>query len=145
MRNLAFIFVAVVLVAACVTSRAQSSQRQADASATVLTNTADVYLDDPKFAGFGRLTKGMRPPKATHAPDPKFPELPPDSEQRGLVVMVVGINAKGRVEPVHVVRSTAQVFEQSAVETVKKWRFRPAQKDGKPIPVQVTVEMKFER
>jgi len=28
---------------------------------------------------------------------------------------------------------------------VKKWKFKPAEKNGQPVPVQVTVEMKFQR
>ena len=85
----------------------------------------------------------MKPPKATHAPDPKFPDLPSDAEPRGTVVMLVGVNAKGRVEAVRVLRSDEHAFETSAVNTVKKWKFRPAEKNGQAVPVQVTVEMKF--
>ena len=75
----------------------------------------------------------------------RVPDLPADAEQRGIVIMLVGVNAKGHVEAVHVLRSTAEIFETSAVDTVKKWKFKPAEKNGQPIPVQVTVEMKFER
>jgi len=46
---------------------------------------------------------------------------------------------------VHVMRSSNGAFQNSAVSTVKTWRFSPAKKDGKPVPVQVTVEMHFER
>ena len=87
----------------------------------------------------------MKPPKATHAPDPKFPDLPPDAEPHGTVVMLVGVNAKGHVAAVRVLRSDEKAFEQSAVDTVKKWKFKPAEKNGQPVPVQVTVEMKFQK
>ena len=79
------------------------------------------------------------------APDPKFPDLPADAEPHGTVVMLVGVSAKGKVEAVRVLRSDEQAFEKSATETVKTWKFRAAEKDGKPVPVQVTVEMKFQR
>jgi TonB family protein len=59
--------------------------------------------------------------------------------------MLVGVNAKGRVEAVRVLRSDEHAFETSAVNTVKKWKFRPAEKNGQAVPVQVTVEMKFEK
>jgi len=57
----------------------------------------------------------------------------------------VGINNKGRVELVHVLRSSNDAFQNSAVSTVKTWKFSPAKKDGKPVPVQVTVEMRFQK
>jgi TonB family protein len=113
-------------------------------SSSISTAASDT-VDDETFSHFERVTAGIKPPKATHAPDPKFPDLAPDADQRGLVVMLVGVNAKGHVEAVHVLRSTSQPFESSAVTTVKKWKFRPAEKNGQPIPVQVTVEMKFEK
>lgn len=87
----------------------------------------------------------MKPPKATFAPDPKYPDLPEDAQQSGTVVMLIGINTKGRVAAVHVLRSDEVAFEKTAVETVKKWKFKPATKEGHPVPVQVTVEMKFQR
>ncbi len=87
----------------------------------------------------------MKPPKALRAPDPKFPDLPPDAESHGVVIMLVGVNAKGHVGAVRVLRSDEKAFEQSAVETVKKWKFKPAEKSGQPVPAQVTVEMKFTR
>lgn len=87
----------------------------------------------------------MKPPKATSAPDPKFPDLPADAEPRGTVVLLIGVSAKGHVEVVRVLRSDEAAFEKTAVATVKKWKFKPAEKDGRPVPVQVTVEMKFQR
>jgi len=59
--------------------------------------------------------------------------------------MLIGVNARGKVEPVRVLRSTNAAFEKSAVTTVKTWKFKPAKKDGQPIPAQLTVEMKFEK
>ena len=59
--------------------------------------------------------------------------------------MLIGINAKGHVELVHVLRASNDAFQQSAESTVKTWRFTPAKKDGKAVPVQVTVEMQFQK
>jgi len=125
-------------------SWAQSSTSRSDTSSTLSTSPAD-FSDDQTFSRFERVTTGIKPPKATHAPDPKFPDLPVDAERHGTVVMLVGVNTKGRVEAVRVLRSDEQAFEQAAVETVKKWKFKPAEKNGNPVPVQVTVEMKFQR
>jgi len=113
---------------------------QSDSSSTV-----SPAADDPAFASFQPVAKGIKPPKATSAPDPKFPDLPADAEPRGTVVMLIGVNTKGHVEAVRVLRSDEQAFETTAVATVKKWKFKPAQKDGRPVPVQITVEMKFQR
>jgi TonB family protein len=144
MRILTLIALLISLSFLTVPSRSQTGNARSDSSSIVSTSPAD-FSDDQTFAQFQHVTKGMKPPKATHSPDPEFPDLPPDAEPRGMVVMLVGINAKGHVEAVRVLRSDEHAFETSAVNTVKKWKFRPAQKDGQSVPVQVTVEMKFER
>jgi TonB family protein len=136
----------VILIFAMVLAMTASgwSQTQQNDTSSMSTN-AVTAADDPAFAGFQPVTRGMKPPKATSAPDPKYPDLPQDAEPRGTVVMLIGVNAKGHVAAVHVLRSDEPAFEKTAVETVKKWKFKPAQKDGRPVPVQVTVEMKFQR
>ena len=118
------------------------AQTQKDSAAVVDAPTA---TEDPAFAAFPPVTKDIKPPKAVSAPDPKYPDLPADAEPQGTVVLLIGINAKGHVEAVQVMRSDEAAFEKPAVETVKKWKFKPAQKSGHAVPVQVTVEMKFQR
>ena len=125
-------------------SLAQSNSSSSQSASTITISSAGV-ADDPTFAPFQPITDGITPPKALSAPDPKFPNLPADAEPRGTVVMLLGINAKGRVQAVRVLRADEAAFEKSAVATVKKWKFNAAEKDGHAIPVQLTVEMKFQR
>jgi periplasmic protein TonB len=144
MRTLTLIALSISLSFLAATTRAQTGNARPESSSTLSTSSAD-FSEDRTFSQFQRITKDMKPPKATDSPDPKFPDLPPDAEQHGTVVMLVGINAKGRVEAVRVLRSDEHAFETSAVNTVKKWKFHPAEKNGQAVPVQVTVEMKFEK
>ena len=144
MRFLSLIALATWLLFLPVHGGAQTDNAQSDSSSTISTSPA-AASDDPAFASFQPVTKGIKPPKATSAPDPKFPDLPADAEPRGTVVMLIGVNAKGHVEAVRVLRSDEQAFEQAAVATVRKWKFKPAEKDARPVPVQITVEMKFQR
>ncbi len=142
MRISPLIVMAIGLLPLVASGHAQTGNPQKDST---ISSPATAPADDPAFAGFQPVTASMKPPKAVSAPDPKFPDLPQDAEQRGTVVMLIGVNTKGHVEAVRVVRSDEVVFEKTAVETVKKWKFKPAQKDGHAVPVQFTVEMKFER
>jgi TonB family protein len=142
MRTLTLIAFAILTLALTSAAATQSSSTGGDSSSMSTTTPANT-VDDETFAAYQRITPGMKPPKATRSPDPDFPVIPVDAEPRGIVVMLIGINAKGQVELVHVLRASNDAFQQSAATTVKKWRFTPAKKDGKPVPVQVTVEMKF--
>lgn len=140
LRWLGIALIGIALFAA--DSWSESSILQNDAASTAAAGTPS---DDAEFAAFQPMTRDMRPPKAVSAPDPKFPDLPEGAEQRGIVVMLIGINAKGHVQAVRVLRSDESAFDKTAVDTVKKWKFKPAMKAGRAVPVQVTVEMKFER
>jgi TonB family protein len=141
LKLIAFAILTLVLASAVV---AQSSSTASDSSKMSTTTPAN-GPDDEAFAAYQRVTSGMKPPKATRSPDPSYPEIPSDAEPKGVVIMLVGINTKGHVGLVHVLRSSNQAFENSAVSTVKTWKFSPAKKDGRPVPVQVTVEMKFQK
>ncbi len=144
MRILLLMALALSFSSLSTISWAQANDSRPESSSTLSTSPVD-FSDDQTFSRFERVTPGIKPPKATHAPDPKFPDLPVDAERHGTVVMLVGINTKGHVEAVRVLRSDERAYEQSAVQTVKKWKFKPAEKNGSPVPVQVTVEMKFQR
>ena len=34
-------------------------------------------------------------------------------------------------------------LDEKAIEAVRKWKFEPAMKDGKPVAVQISVEVNF--
>lgn len=141
MRTLSLVAVTIAVLLLARNAPAQSGGTQSESSSISTAPTAPAI--DAEFSSFLPVTPGIKPPKATSAPDPKYPALPADAEPRGTVVMLIGVNAKGKVEAVRVLRSDQAAFEKSAVNTVKKWKFKPAEKDGKPVPVQITVEMHF--
>jgi TonB family protein len=121
------------------------SAQSGDSSSKISTSSPTAIPDDEAFSGYLRVTKDIKAPKATKSPDPLYPKIPADAEPRGVVVMLIGINTKGHVELVHVLRASNAAFEDSAVSTVKTWKFSPAKRDGKPVPVQITVEMHFQK
>ena len=59
----------------------------------------------------------------------------------GYRTIVVGTD--GSASDVKVTRSLTPDLDKSSIDTVKKWKFTPASKDGSPIPVQIQVEVTF--
>ncbi len=144
MRTLNLIALAILALFFSSFAAAQSVKSAADSS-SMSTTTPAANVDDEAFNSYLRVTKDMKPPKATRSPDPDYPQIPADAEPNGIVVMLLGINEKGHVDLVHVLRASNDAFQNSAVSTVKTWKFSPAKKDGKAVPVKVTVEMKFQK
>jgi TonB family protein len=64
---------------------------------------------------------------------------------RGSVWLRVVVQADGLVGDVQVTRSLDQEYglDNEAVKAAKQWEFKPGTKDGKPVAVEVTVEMTF--
>ena len=78
------------------------------------------------------------PPKAIKTPDPE----PLSDFDKGLIVFRVTIGTDGLVhDPVLVKSSASKRADANALETMKKWRFKPATRDGVPIPVSINIEI----
>jgi hypothetical protein len=69
---------------------------------------------------------------------------PAPSESRDLVVSVtVSVNGRGGL--VHVVRGPGLGQDEEAVKSMRQERFKPALKDGKPVPATILVKVTFDR
>ena len=60
----------------------------------------------------------------------------------GTVVVSVNLDAAGEIENVKVIKSSPP-FDSAALAAIKKWRFKPATLDGKPVPSVVPVVVSF--
>ena len=63
----------------------------------------------------------------------------------GQVEMDVVVLTDGRVGEVKIVKSLDSTYglDREAMATVRRWRFKPAEKAGLPIAVTVKVQMEF--
>lgn len=72
------------------------------------------------------------PPQLTKRVRPKYPRAAFDKKIEGAVVVELLIDAEGRVAQARVVQSVPGL-DEAAVECVRKWRFKPALKNGQPV------------
>jgi TonB family protein len=49
----------------------------------------------------------------------------------------------GSVGPVRLTTFLDPDLDQSAVAAVSQWRFKPATRDGQPIPMRVSIDLEF--
>jgi TonB family protein len=86
---------------------------------------------------------GVSPPKLLSRLDPVFPPPIRHETFHGTVGLTVIVDNNGKVRNIKVVHPVGQGLDESAVEAVKHWRFRPATKDGVPVNVAVYIEVDF--
>ena len=89
-----------------------------------------------------RLHAGMEPPrKLTHV-DPMYPPIAQSARVEGTVILEAVIGVDGRVSSVRVLRSIP-LLDQAAIDAVKRWSFTPTLLNGTPVPVAMTVTVRF--
>jgi len=97
--------------------------------------------------GFGggafRVGGGVSAPRVLYAPDPQYSEEARKAKYQGTVVLWAVIGADGRPKTLRVARSLGLGLDQQALDAVKDWRFEPAMKDGRPVAVQINIEVNF--
>ena len=91
------------------------------------------------------------PPKPTKTPDPTFSDEArkfikdqhiKNFDATSLVSLIV--DTTGMPQDICVVREAGHGLDRKAVDSVGKYRFRPATRDNKPVPVRLMVEVRFQ-
>lgn len=93
--------------------------------------------------GVFRVGGGVSAPRAIYAPDPEYSEEARNAKFQGSVILWTVIGADGVPHDIRVARSLGMGLDEQAVAAVRTWRFSPARKDGKPVAVQVNIEVEF--
>jgi TonB family protein len=86
---------------------------------------------------------GVSAPRAVFSPDPEYSEEARKAKYQGTCVLWLIVGPDGRPRDIKVARSLGLGLDQKAIEAVKNWKFEPAMKDGKPVAVQINVEVDF--
>jgi TonB family protein len=90
-----------------------------------------------------RVGGGVSAPKPLFTPDPEYSEEARKSKYQGVVVLWLVIGPDGRPHEIRVARPLGMGLDEKAIEAVRTWRFEPARKDGRPVAVQMNVEVSF--
>lgn len=80
-------------------------------------------------------------PVRTVAPD--FPDEMRRQHLNGIVMVSCQIDPEGHVQDPKVVKTTNDAFSEPAMAAVKKWKFKPAHRDGVAVAIRVTIPLKF--
>ena len=84
-----------------------------------------------------------QPPSLIKGVIPVYPKELKDQKISGTVTLSVLIDDQGVVQDATVVKTTNDAFSKPALDAVKKWTFNPAQQDGKPVALRVSIPIKF--
>jgi periplasmic protein TonB len=86
----------------------------------------------------------MVPPVELHRVAPRYTKLAIAAHRSGVVVVQATIDRTGAVTHVRVLRPLGFGLDEAAVEAVRSWKFKPAERFGRPAAVLFNLTVKFE-
>lgn len=75
--------------------------------------------------------------------EPAYTDQARDAGYAGEVRLRCIVNEEGLPTSITIAKSLEASLDKSAIEAVSKWRFKPGMKDGKPVAVQVLIDVSF--
>ena len=88
-------------------------------------------------------SQGVAGPSLRYAPSPTYPKAARKAHIEGIVIVGLIVDGRGNARDVHVVHSLETDLDQAAVAAVSRYRFTPAMYNGKPVPVEINIEVNF--
>jgi periplasmic protein TonB len=100
---------------------------------------------DSPGAGNGIYVPGgdVSAPIPIVTPQAEFSDEARRAKFQGICVIALIVDAEGNPQNPRVVRRLGMGLDEKAMEAVLRYRFKPARKAGKPVPVWVTVAVNF--
>jgi periplasmic protein TonB len=89
-----------------------------------------------------RPSKSVQPAKLISSTRPVYPTLAKQSNTQGRVDVTISIDEKGDVVAAKA-SSGPLPLRQAAVDAVKRWKYSPAQVDGKPSASEINISIDF--
>jgi TonB family protein len=93
--------------------------------------------------GVFRVGGGVTAPSLLFKVEPEYSEEARKAKYQGTVLLYIEVDPSGRATNIRVQRSLGLGLDEKAIEAVRKWKFTPGKKDGKPVTVAATIEVNF--
>jgi protein TonB len=93
--------------------------------------------------GAFRIGGNVSAPTCMYCPDPEYSEEARKARHQGVVVLWAIVDENGKPRDIRVQKSLGLGLDEAAVRAVQNWRFKPAERFGKAVPVYMAIEVNF--
>lgn len=93
--------------------------------------------------GSYQIGGGIKPPVKILYSQPRYTEEARKARIQGIVILQCVVDVNGNVTQVQLVKGLTLGLSESAIETVKQWKYKPATLDGEPVPVYYLIRVGF--
>lgn len=88
------------------------------------------------------VSSGVMASKVISSPSPVYPAIAKAARISGTVNLAATIGKDGTIQNLRVV-SGPPMLQQSALDAVRRWRYKPTVLDGVPVDVETTISVVF--
>src|SRR5262245_10473639 len=101
--------------------------------------------DSTATTGIYRAGNGVTLPRVIHDVRPNYTAAAMNARIQGGVALECVVLPDGSVGRVTVLRSLDTQFglDEEAIKAARQWKFEPGMRDGKPVPVVISIELAF--
>jgi protein TonB len=89
------------------------------------------------------LGGSIQPPALIKDAPALYTEAAREAKVQGVCIISIVVDRNGLPQDPHVIKCMDYGFGQSAIDSISKYRFRPAMKEDEPVPVRIKVEINF--
>jgi len=94
--------------------------------------------------GVMHIGGSVKPPSVLVQVDPEFSEEARKAKFSGNVQVYLWVDEQGNPSHVRVVRGVGMGLDEKAVEAVRQYKFKPAMQNGKPVKVDLYIDVNFQ-
>lgn len=92
----------------------------------------------------GKSEGSVSPPRLIFSPDPQYTAKARRAHVEGSIVLTMMVGTDGRPQDIKVIRPLGYGLDEQTINTVRTWRFEPARRNGKPVPIRIdTLQIDF--
>ncbi len=98
--------------------------------------------EDGAATEFG-VGSGVTPPRVIRSAPAEFSDYARSNHINGACLITLIVDEHGLPQDERIVRSLEPSLDQNALKAVSQYRFKPAMKNGVPVPYRITIEVEF--
>jgi len=113
------------------------------AAAAILAVTTLIAQSQTDSEPIEKVGGYVSPPRAIYFPQPQFSDAARTAGYQGVCSLGLVVGTDGKPRNIHVINAIGMGLDEKAIDAVRSWRFSPALKGGKPVAVEIAVEVDF--
>lgn len=86
---------------------------------------------------------GVDAPRCVYCPQPSYTDPGRAAKFQGTILLDVVVSQEGQMKEARIVRGLPFGLNESAMNIIQSWRFKPAMRAGEPIQAAVMIEVSF--